>query len=378
MLGENIDKMAGLCYNILRKQAVKGGYPMNQLSILKQMFESLSDGEKSKFLEYLKGEPQRGREAFDNLNQLILSHNYANAERPCCPRCKSIYVVKNGHVNGVQRYMCKDCKKTFAITNNTILHSTKKPVETWKKYLECMMNKFSLRKCAEVCEIDLTTAFVWRHKILDALQNMHNEVTINGVAQVDETYFSVSYKGNHAKSDFMIPRDAHKRGCEDKKRGISKDKVCVLCSVNLDGLSIGMISNLGRPCVKDLKAVFSNRIEKGSILVTDSFRGYSKLAFENELTHIAVPRGKHTNGAFNIQTINSYHSELKRLVQRNFKGVSTKYLNNYVVYHNFVNFAKGDFSTKLNILQEHTFTTWIQAKSKEIQLREAIPMPHTA
>ena len=108
-----------------------------------------------------------------------------------------------------------------------------------------------------------------------------------------------------------------------------------------------------------MKAVFNGRIEKGSILVTNSFRGYSKLAFENEFMHIAIPRGKHTNGAFNIQTINAYHSKLKRLVQCNFKGVSTKYLNNYVVNHNFINFAKGDFSTKLNILQENTFTTYM-------------------
>lgn len=351
---------------------------MNQLSILKQMYESLSDEQKKDFLAFLNDGQQVHNKPIDDIKQLLLSHNHANSDRPCCPHCGSVHVVKNGHVNGSQRYMCKDCKKTFAITNNTILFSTKKSVVTWEKYLECMMNKFSLRKCANICGIDLTTAFVWRHKILDALQNMHNEVTINGVAQADETYFSVSYKGNHAKSNFKLPRKAHKRGESDEKRGISKDKACVLCSVNLDGLSIGMISNLGRPCVNDLEAVFDNRIEKGSILVTDSFRGYSKLAFTNELTHITIPRGKHTNGAFNIQTINAYHSELKRLVQRNFKGVSTKYLNNYVVYHNFVNFAKGDFSTKLNILEEHTFTTWIRVKSKEVRTREPVPVLRAA
>lgn len=347
---------------------------MNQLSILKQMFDSLSEQEKKNFIEYLKGEPQKDSKPFCDFKQLILSHNHGDSERPCCPHCKSVHVVKNGHVKGTQRYMCKDCKRTFAITNNTILFSTKKPISTWEKYLECMMNKFSLRKCAEVCEIDLTTSFIWRHKILDALQNMQDSVTINGVAQADETYFSVSYKGNHKKSNFNMPRKAHKRGSSDKKRGLSHEKACVLCSVNLDGLSIGKISNLGRPCVFDLEAVFNQRIEKGAILVTDSFKGYAKLAFENELTHIAVPRGKHTNGAFNIQTINSYHSELKRLVQQIFRGVSTKYLNNYVVYHNFVDFAKGKFSDKLSILREHTFTTESNDRSKDIPKRDAVPV----
>ncbi len=41
----------------------------------------------------------------------------------------------------------------------------------------------------------------------------------------------------------------------------------------------------------------------------------------------------------------------------NFKGVATKYLNNYVVYHNFVNFAKGELNQKMNILREFIYTT---------------------
>lgn len=35
-----------------------------------------------------------------------------------------------------------------------------------------MIEKYPLRKCAKICEINLATAFAWRHKILDALQNM--------------------------------------------------------------------------------------------------------------------------------------------------------------------------------------------------------------
>ena len=147
---------------------------MNRLSILKQMFDSLSEQEKDNFISYLKGKPQKDNKPLGDYKQLILNHNHANADRPCSPHCKSVHVVKNGHKDGAQRFLCRDCKKTFAITNNMILFSTKKQISTWEKYLECMMNKFSLRKCAEVCEIGLSTAFIWRHKILDTLQNMHN------------------------------------------------------------------------------------------------------------------------------------------------------------------------------------------------------------
>ena len=120
--------------------------------------------------------------------------------------------------------------------------------------------------------------------------------------------------------------------------------------------------------------IFPSGMRQGTIPPCSCSFTNAKLAFENELTHIAVPRGKHTNGAFNIQTINSYHSELKRFVQQNFRGVATKYLNNYVVYHNFVDFAKGKFSDKLSILREHTFTTESNGRSKEIPKRDAVPV----
>ena len=230
-----------------------------------------------------------------------------------------------------------------------------------------------MRKCAAVCCIDLSTAFIWRHKILDVLQKMHDSVTINGVAEADETFFHVSFKGNHKKSAFTLPRDPHKRGNEVSVRGLSQEQVCVPCVVNLDGLSIGKISNLGRPNVNTLSPVFNGRIEKGSIFVTDSLRSYHKIAHENELTHVRIPKGKHANGAFNIQTINAYHSEMKRLVHGYFKGVATKYPNNYVVYHNFANFAKGDTLQKAGILREFVYATDARIKSKEISNRDMIP-----
>lgn len=49
---------------------------------------------------------------------------------------------------------------------------------------------------------------------------------------------------------------------------------------------------------------------------------------------------------FNIQTVNNYHQRLKDLIFGKFKGVAAKYLNNYLVYHNFVNFSKDSKDDK--------------------------------
>ena len=57
---------------------------------------------------------------------------------------------------------------------------------------------------------------------------------------------------------------------------------------------------------------------------------------------------KAKKGIYNIQHINGYHSQLKRFM-RGFNGVSAKYLNNYLVWNNLVNYAKESDMEKRNI-----------------------------
>lgn len=347
---------------------------MDQLSIITQMFENLSDHEKSEFLKYLKADKTNQEiKSSDTQNEIVLKHSKNPLpDRPDCPHCQSHYVVKYGRNGNVQKFKCKDCGKIFNVSTNTILFSTKKDLETWKLFCECMINKSSLRKCAQICNINLHTAFNWRHKILDALQNMQSDVTLNGIVESDETFFAVSFKGSK-KENFSIPRVAHNRGHSVPTRGLSCEMVCVPSSVDLDHHSIGLATNLGKPCIQDVSKVLDQRVQEGSILVTDSYKGYQKVAFENGLTHVRIPRGKHKSGSFNINTVNSYHSELKRLVDHYFKGVATKYLNNYIVYNNFVNFARDTYSNKLSILQYFVFSTTCMTRGYAIKNRPTLP-----
>lgn len=68
-----------------------------------------------------------------------------------------------------------------------------------------------------------------------------------------------------------------------------------------------------------------------------------------------------------------YHSVLKTWILR-FHGVATKYLNNYLVWHNFVNYAKEGYLQKLEILQDFVFTTNKSILCKEISIRNPIPV----
>lgn len=47
-----------------------------------------------------------------------------------------------------------------------------------------------------------------------------------------------------------------------------------------------------------------------------------------------------------------------------FHGVATKYLNNYLIWHNFLNYAKESYAEKTTILADFVFTT-NKKKSKQ-------------
>ena len=98
-----------------------------------------------------------------------------------CIYCGSNHVVKNGtRKDGTQRFLCRDCKKSFLPTSESVTSRTRKSLSVWAAYLKCMMDKKTLREASEECRISMATAFSWRHKILDALHDMNDKVFLDG------------------------------------------------------------------------------------------------------------------------------------------------------------------------------------------------------
>ena len=322
----------------------------SQFEILRQLFSTATAEQKENFLAWVNAAPaQVSRVTVSTFDAFL-----ASKKTIVCPHCGSVHILKNGHRNGRQRFVCKDCKTTFGLTNNTILHQSKKDLAVWTLYINCMMQKLPLRKTAKICRMNLATAFAWRHKVLDALTNMMEGIKLDGVVECDETYELVSFKGTRTCN---MPRPSRKRGGVAEKRGLSQEQVCITCGVNLGHQSVGRISNLGKPSCKELASVLDGHVAADSVMVTDSHRGYCKLADAYRVSHIRIPRKRHVAQGFNIQLVNYYHSELKRMIDIRFRGVATKYLNNYVVWHNLVNFANGGEDEKEMVMRDFTLTT---------------------
>ena len=69
--------------------------------------------------------------------------------------------------------------------------------------------------------------------------------------------------------------------------------------------------------------LYDGRIKTNSTLVTDKMNSYVRFPNANGIDLVQLKTGKAKKGIYNIQHINSYHSQLKRFM-RGFNGVSTK------------------------------------------------------
>ncbi len=225
-----------------------------------------------------------------------------------------------------------------------------------------------------VCGISVATAFNWRHKVLDSMQEIMESVRMeDGVIECDETFFRLSFKGDHRKSrDFSMPREVHRRGNDNHVRGISQEQVCVSTAVTKGGLSIGKIANTGPFKEEAVSLIYGGKISSDSTVCTDSHKVYGHLAESLHVKHVKVEPDKHMKGKYGIQCINSYHSRLKGMIAR-FHGVATKYLNNYIVWNNFVNHAKLPKCEKKRILLEHIAKSLCQTRGYSLSKRKPVP-----
>lgn len=76
--------------------------------------------------------------------------------------------------------------------------------------------------------------------------------------------------------------------------------------------------------------------------------------------------------AISVQLQNSYHAQLKGMINVRFRGVETKHRNNYLMYHNLANFTQGSDEHKEIVMLDFTLTTACVSKNHDISKRQAI------
>ena len=96
---------------------------------------------------------------------------------------------------------------------------------------------------------------------------------------------------------------------------------------------------------KDLVAVMRSVVQPDTVLCWDGNSAYFALERELGVTlkmFSASKRRSATNRSFHVQTVNSYHLRMKSWLNGRFRGVSTKYLPNYVTWQRLLSWFKED------------------------------------
>jgi transposase-like protein len=248
-----------------------------------------------------------------------------------CPHCGSDHVNRRGTYRGRHRYSCKACQRTFNDMTATPMAGSHL-LEKWRDYIECMIKGLPLRKIGEVLEISLSTAFTWRHKVLNALREMAPD-GFKGVLEVDETFMLHSEKGSRD----LVGRKPRKRGGKSPKRGISNDQDCILVARDRTGQTLAQLACLGRISMRQAMTVLEGTLREVTTLCSDAHGSWSAVAKAEDLPHVALnaSKGQRVKDIYHIQNANAFHRRLKQWLER-FNGVASKFLDNYLVWFCFL------------------------------------------
>ena len=312
-----------------------------------------------------------------------------------CPACDSARVVGFGYNGKIRRFKCKDCNKTFTLFTNTILEKTKYGWDVWVKMVEMVLNNIpmlsvqeTLKKDFGLDDINYKTVFTWRHKILHAMAEMPMP-KLSGVVQVDETFFRETQKGSRCLESTIKDEEREPRyGYVPSHYGNMGNEFanCVV-AINHKGYAVSKVIGLGRLTPDIFFDAFDEYLDNPTFLCTDANSVYNKYCSLRKIPHYVKPSTyldtlgqagyvfgakdektrlrnrkierelyKHKKidyiknsymtfedfkvvknaNSLSLARVNQFHGELKIVLEVDTRGVSTKYLQDYIGAHTYL------------------------------------------
>ena len=233
-----------------------------------------------------------------------------------CPKCNSRNINKNGKTRlKKQRYICKTCGKSFSETTGSPFMYSKKPLETWVKYVFCINENLPLRDISRILKINLSTCFYWRHKILSVVGTKIESPFLSNIIELHELKLRENFKGNHSK---MLLPPLNER-----------DSIIILSSKDSFNNSFFKTSCKNIVTRKILDDIFVPIIKEGKILGTPRNPLYIKLAKDNNLKLAMYGSFSYLVDGTNLEKAKKQSLDFKRFLDT-YSGVASKYLSYYI------------------------------------------------
>ena len=303
-----------------------------KIHTIETQIEKLSTNQKKDLIEYIK-------------NSYSIFDEYTNLTH--CPYCESKHFIKHDNKNNVQRYLSKDCGKTFTYKTNTVLKGIQSQnLIKWNLFVEdfLSLNITPLNEISKKLEISKQTAFNWRHKLIASLETKGNVKFSNECVEFDETYFLISRKGRQ-NMNFK------NRYWRKSQVGDSNYNVKLFFAYGRDSKQLELTqSHMGRTSVSDLENYFIGNKFKNITALTDrhgSYKAFFKEFGIEQKTFLSKDHVNPENKEIHNQTVNAYIRNFKDFTNKHLRGVSTKYLISYAKWFEFVNLAKSIIKKQL-------------------------------
>lgn len=212
-----------------------------------------------------------------------------------CPHCLSPHKVKNGtNDSGITRYKCKNCKKGYSITTNTIFEGASYSVSEMINAVHAVLTgQTSVYMEANITDAGQSNSAAWllMHKIRHILASMPMP-NLSGVVQMDEKYIRESQKGSRDLVSYLNP-DESRRARHHHYRSecgiFGPEFINVLCAVDEHGHYWAKCVCLGPMDLDALEKALGKQLLSVSYLCTDNYHVYSELAEKRGFRHYVVP-----------------------------------------------------------------------------------------
>ncbi len=205
----------------------------------------------------------------------------------------------------------------------------------------------TLHQSAAACKISYRTAFLWRHRFL---ANARAPTALEGIVEMDETYFLESCKGSRSLRQRRKPRK--RGGGRGVPRGRSPAHRPVLTAVARGGATYAQ--QVPDTTAMTLQANVATWTAKDAVIVSDAHPSYRAATRETARHHQVINRQRGESmrdDVWHINTVNNRHMFMKKRLNHDCRGVSTKYLDNYMRWLQLHDFHP-DKTTETNFIVE--------------------------
>ena len=220
-----------------------------------------------------------------------------------CPRCRSESVIKHGSYREYQRYLCKDCDRTFNIKTGTIFAHAKIGLD---KLLFAFYSFLRFNTSIHQLDAELTVSYRSLRRRVEQFARTLDAPAINfvGPVEIDEVYVTAGLKGRERD------RESRSRGLSTRGRGsYGEDKPPVFTLVDR-GSERRYVVPAKSADESTVRLLLGDRKEESLTVYTDGFRAYDPLEEDENYQRESVIHGdgEYVDGDAHVNTCESHAS----------------------------------------------------------------------